>query len=52
MTKDGKCECHAFEPDECTCGAWDDVAEGWYGDEELLNASLADIDEVLEEEEK
>lgn len=25
------CICHAFEPNECVCGAWDDV-EGWYDD--------------------
>ena len=22
---DGKCDCAAFGPDECVCGAWDDV---------------------------
>lgn len=22
---DGKCDCAAFGPDECVCGAWDDA---------------------------
>ena len=26
------CICFAHEPNECVCGAWDDV-EGWYDDE-------------------
>lgn len=26
-----KCICHAFEPNECICGAWDDVSHSdWY----------------------
>lgn len=27
------CICHAFEPNECVCGAWDNV-DDWYDDEE------------------
>ena len=27
------CICHAFEPNECICGAWDDVdVNEWYDD--------------------
>lgn len=28
------CTCHAFEPDECSCGAWDSVdRDEWYAEE-------------------
>jgi hypothetical protein len=27
------CLCHAFEPNECVCGAWDDAADWWYEEE-------------------
>ena len=28
------CLCHAYEPVECCCGAWDDVdLHSWYDDE-------------------
>lgn len=39
LDEDGKpipksiCICFAHEPNECVCGAWDDV-EGWYDDED------------------
>ena len=27
------CICHAYEPNECVCGAWDDVDPAtWYDD--------------------
>ena len=27
------CICHAFEPTECICGAWDDIdVDDWYGE--------------------
>lgn len=26
-----ECICHAYEPSECCCGAWDDVND-WYYD--------------------
>lgn len=26
------CLCHAFEPNECVCGAWDDAVDWWYED--------------------
>lgn len=28
------CLCHAYEPNECACGSWDDVYDEWYEDEE------------------
>lgn len=28
------CYCAAFEPNECICGAWDDVRDSWYEHEE------------------
>ena len=27
------CYCAAFEPNECMCGAWDDVRDSWYDNE-------------------
>jgi len=28
------CICHALEPNECVCGAWDDVdTDDWYRDD-------------------
>lgn len=27
------CYCSAYEPDECMCGAWDDVRDSWYNNE-------------------
>lgn len=30
-----ECQCSAFEPNECICGAWDDVdVDEWYSFEE------------------
>lgn len=38
------CTCAAWEPNECCCGAWDDVdPDWWYDDEEQ--------DDVVENEE-
>ena len=28
------CICHAYEPNECCCGAWDDVVDWYDGEEE------------------
>lgn len=31
------CICNAFEPNECICGAWDDVdADSWYDDDDCV----------------
>lgn len=27
------CYCSAYEPNECLCGAWDDVRNSWYTNE-------------------
>ena len=29
-----QCICHAYEPAECVCGAWDDVDMDWWYDED------------------
>ena len=39
------CYCFAFEPNECICGAWDDVRDSWYDNEEQF------YNEDLKEEE-
>lgn len=39
------CFCAAFEPNECICGAWDDVRDSWYDNEEQF------YNEDFEEEE-
>ena len=39
------CYCAAFEPNECICGAWDDVRDSWYDNEEQFH------NEDFEEEE-
>lgn len=39
------CFCAAFEPKECICGAWDDVRDSWYDNEEQF------YNEDFEEEE-
>ena len=39
------CFCAAFEPNECMCGAWDDVRDIWYDNEEQF------YNEDFEEEE-
>lgn len=31
------CFCAAFEPNECICGAWDDVRDSWYDEEQFYN---------------
>lgn len=39
------CYCAAYEPNGCICGAWDDVRDSWYDNEEQF------YNEDLKEEE-
>lgn len=47
------CYCSAYEPDECMCGAWDDVRDSWYDNEihEDFDENEAHDCEYNEEEE-
>lgn len=47
-----KCICHAHEPNECICGAWDDVDyEEWYNEEDIHKDCAYEYNEEEQEEE-